>query len=196
MDLSDAEELARRLIARHLGPEWKFRWDHAKTRLGACHHRDRTISLSQHYVTLNGVAETTDTILHEIAHALTPGAGHGPSWKKAATRLGARPSSRADPRTVVPPAPRWVAICSTCTATLWRYRRPSTPMACARCCRRHSGGRFDPSFLLRWKPVKEMRPAIMPQDDRRSAGSRAAARSAWKAPLAPPAQLDLFTERP
>jgi predicted SprT family Zn-dependent metalloprotease len=194
MDLSEAEELAKRLIASHLGPRWRFRWDHAKTRLGACHHAKRTISLSDHYVRLNGVAETTDTILHEIAHALTPGAGHGPAWKKAAARLGARPSPRADPRDVIQPAPRWVAVCSTCATTHWRYRRPSTGMACARCCRRHSGGRFDPTFLLRWKPVSETPPASTTRGDRPNTGGRAAARSIWKAPRTPPAQLDLFSE--
>ncbi|MBO0692573.1 MAG: SprT-like domain-containing protein [Acidimicrobiaceae bacterium] len=171
MDLSDAEELAKRLIASHLGPEWGFRWDHAKTRLGACHHHSRTISLSRHYARLNGEAETRDTILHEIAHALTAGTGHGPSWKKMAARLGARPSPRADPRQVVRPAPRWVAVCSACATTLWRYRRPTAAMACARCCRRHNGGRFDPAFLLHWNPVDPLGgapPAAAPRADRSS----------------------------
>ncbi|MCL2393697.1 MAG: SprT-like domain-containing protein [Acidimicrobiaceae bacterium] len=201
MDLSEAEDLAKRLISSHLGPTWSFRWDHAKTRLGACHHHTRTISLSRHYVRLNGVAETTDTILHEIAHALTPGTGHGPAWKKMASRLGARPSTRADPRSVVHPAPRWVAVCAICATTLRRYRRPTTAMACARCCRRYNGGRFDPSFLLRWSLVdpttaEDVSPVVVERADRPNPGRRVAARSAWKAPLERPAQLDLFTEPP
>ena len=40
--------------------------------------------------------QVTDTILHEIAHALAgPGAGHGPAWKATASRLGATPKSCA-----------------------------------------------------------------------------------------------------
>jgi len=40
--------------------------------------------------------QLTDTILHEIAHALAgPAAKHGPAWKAIARRLGATPKSCA-----------------------------------------------------------------------------------------------------
>lgn len=40
--------------------------------------------------------QVTDTILHEIAHALAgPAARHGPAWKSIARRLGATPKSCA-----------------------------------------------------------------------------------------------------
>ena len=39
----------------------------------------------------------TDTILHEIAHAIAGvEAGHGPAWKAVAQRLGATPRARAE----------------------------------------------------------------------------------------------------
>jgi cyclomaltodextrinase / maltogenic alpha-amylase / neopullulanase len=150
VDLVDAETMARQLIAEHLDTRWTFKWDNAKTRLGACHHRNRTITLSKHFAALNGEGETRDTVLHEIAHALTPGAAHGPAWKKTAARIGARPTARADGGSLAKPDPTWVAECPRCAATLWRYRRSKTPVACARCCNRHNGGRFDPRFVLSW----------------------------------------------
>jgi predicted SprT family Zn-dependent metalloprotease len=153
VDLVDAERMARQLIAEHLDTRWTFKWDNAKTRLGACHHRNHTITLSKHFATLNGEDETRDTVLHEIAHALTPGVAHGPAWRKAAARIGARPVARADGRTLVKPVANWVAHCPRCAATLSRYRRSTTPVACARCCRRHNGGRFDRRFVLTWVPA-------------------------------------------
>jgi hypothetical protein len=33
-----------------------------------------------------------DTCLHEIAHALTPFAGHGPVWQAMCMKIGANPS--------------------------------------------------------------------------------------------------------
>ena len=39
----------------------------------------------------------TDTILHEIAHAIAgANAGHGPVWKAVAKRIGAAPRARAE----------------------------------------------------------------------------------------------------
>ena len=32
-----------------------------------------------------------DTILHEVAHALTPGDNHGPLWRRVCRQIGARP---------------------------------------------------------------------------------------------------------
>jgi predicted SprT family Zn-dependent metalloprotease len=150
VDLEDAETMAWLLIAEHLDTRWSFKWDNAKTRLGACHHRNSTITLSKHFAALNGEAETRDTVLHEIAHALTPGAAHGPRWKKTAVRIGARPTARADGGSLAKPDPTWVAECPRCDVLVWRYRRSRTPVACARCCKRHNGGRFDPRFILTW----------------------------------------------
>lgn len=190
MQLTDAEAMAKRYITTLLGAGWEFRWDHAKTRLGACHHRTQTISLSRHYAELNEPAEVMDTVLHEIAHALTPGGGHGARWKKVAAELGARPVARADARSVVSPAPRWIASCPACDASISRYRRPSTALACARCCRRFNGGRFDRRFTLRWRQV-EASGSVKEASAEFSA--RRLRRADWRLPDAvSPTQLDLF----
>lgn len=193
MELTEAEAMAKRLIATHLGGTWGFRWDQAKTRLGACHHHTRTISLSRHYAELNGPAEILDTVLHEIAHALTPGGSHGARWKKVAADLGARPIARADARSVVQPAPRWLASCPACGATVSRYRRPSAALACASCCRRFNGGRFDRRFVLRWQPVETTGPVRALSAD---LSTRRRPRADWRLPGPVGAtQLELFGGR-
>lgn len=41
-------------------------------------------------------SEIIDTILHEIAHAMTPGAGHNTYWRQMAESIGAKPYARGE----------------------------------------------------------------------------------------------------
>ena len=87
---------ARELMDRHGLGEWALRFNGARKKLGECRPRQKLILLSRAHA-LNGASgQVTDTILHEIAHALAgPDAGHGPAWKVVARRLGATPKSCA-----------------------------------------------------------------------------------------------------
>lgn len=42
------------------------------------------------------------------------------------------------------------ATCSRCDTTVRRARRPTRKTACATCCTRHAGGRYDDRFRLRF----------------------------------------------
>ncbi|HEY2587403.1 MAG TPA: SprT-like domain-containing protein [Tepidisphaeraceae bacterium] len=123
-------------MAQHGLAGWSFRFDHAKRRFGSCQHRERTITLSRPLVLLNDVAEVRDTILHEIAHALTPGDGHGPKWRAACRRVGARPVRCYSDHTVRsparPPAPYRLG-CGRCDWWVERRRRTRTRYICRRC---------------------------------------------------------------
>ena len=85
-------DLARRaavLMERHGLRGWRFRWDMAQTRGGACNFRDRAIQLSVGFAASASDAEVEDTILHEIAHAIAgPGHGHDAVWQAAARSIG------------------------------------------------------------------------------------------------------------
>lgn len=88
---------ARSLMDRHGLEDWTFRFSAAKTRLGECRESERVIQLSARHAVTAEPRDATDTILHEIAHALAgASARHGPAWKAIATRLGARPRARAE----------------------------------------------------------------------------------------------------
>jgi len=140
MDPAHARDLAIDLMQRHGVGDWGFRFDHARRRLGCCHYGSRTLSLSRPLTLLNPEAVVRDTILHEIAHALTPGAGHGAAWRVRAAALGARPRACADAADVaMPPAP-YALVCGHCGARLARYRRPRRRYVCRPCWQRHVAG--------------------------------------------------------
>ncbi len=77
---------------------WHFVWDRALKRLGCCYNSKKRISLSGHFVQhyLDRSPEEqkiiTDTLLHEMAHALAwehqRARGHGSVWRHYCALLG------------------------------------------------------------------------------------------------------------
>jgi predicted SprT family Zn-dependent metalloprotease len=130
-----ARSLALELMASHGLDGWTFGFDRAQRRLGACWLDRKGITLSRHFVELNGEELVRDVILHEIAHALTPGAGHGPRFKRKARELGCSGTACiAGSRVVAAPA-RFLLKCPNCGRSWSRYRRPARPLACSACLR-------------------------------------------------------------
>ncbi len=147
MTLEAARAIAEALMARHGLHDWTFGFDRARRRLGACRPSGRRITLSAPLTLLNDQAVVRDTVLHEIAHALTPGAGHGASWRAACRRIGARPERCAADGEVTLPAAPYALVCDRCGTRTPRYRRTRTRYLCGRC--RASAG---VEALLRWTP--------------------------------------------
>jgi predicted SprT family Zn-dependent metalloprotease len=88
MNLEAAASLAKSLISTHLSNEWSFSWNRRKSSFGLCNYKKRQIQLSIHLVPLESAESVKATILHEIAHALTPGHKHDAVWRNVAIRLG------------------------------------------------------------------------------------------------------------
>lgn len=96
MDIKEAELLARTLVNKHLSSDWQFVWNERISALGVCRYKPKHICLSKKWTLALGVEEVTDTILHEIAHAIAgSNAGHGPAWKAACRTIGAKPERLA-----------------------------------------------------------------------------------------------------
>lgn len=125
MNLVKAELLAKKLIAEHLDPEWTFKFSHAKKWLGICDYGKKEIRLSEIHTSKSPEEDVLDTILHEIAHALTPGAGHGPIWKHVAKSIGCSAKVKGKAAATLDEMYSW-CISTSCGKPLKFYtRRPS-----------------------------------------------------------------------
>jgi len=110
---SEVAAFARTKLNEHGLVGWTFGFDKAVQRFGVCKYRTRQITLSEKLVRANSFEQCCDTVLHEIAHALTPGAKHGPAWKAAARRIGANPERCYSTSDVVVVA-KYRAFCEHC----------------------------------------------------------------------------------
>ena len=154
MNLFEGAHLARDLMREHglLQLGWTFGFDHARRRFGKCEYDSRRITLSRPLTLLNGIDEVRDTILHEIAHALCPGAGHGPRWRATCRRIGATPKRCYTDEQVVSPARRAARYTMGCPRCQWwvaRYRRPArrSRLVCTRCRGNVEFREFAPTSL-------------------------------------------------
>ena len=145
MDIDEARRLATDLMQHHQLTGWRLVFDRARTRAGVCRYDRREIGLSRVLTALHPPDLVRETILHEIAHALTgPGHAHDAVWRATARGIGGdgrRCVSASAPR---PPAP-WVGQCAR-GHEVTRHRRPARPTSCLRCSRT-----FDPAHLITWK---------------------------------------------
>lgn len=91
----EAEGLLRKYGLKEQG--WKFELSNRKTFVGTCFYGRKVIAYSKYYLTDTEWDEIRNTLLHEIAHALTPGHGHDDVWKCKAIEIGARPERCARP---------------------------------------------------------------------------------------------------
>ena len=141
MELKKAQGCAHYFMCKHnLPSDWKFRWQDKKCSLGTCSYVDKEIRLSKWFVELNVQSEVVDTILHEIAHALSyerygkAGKGHGKLWKKICKEVGAIPKARCKSKLNQPKNHhKYIDTCS-CGITYKRHRlRSSRGYRCPKC---------------------------------------------------------------
>lgn len=153
MDLNLAKKMAIELMTEHRVPtNWVFRFDRGRRRFGCCNYTKTTISLSHHLVRLNSEERVKNTILHEIAHALCPGAHHGPAWVRTAKSIGCTGERCYTAENTVTMKPLIKGTCPTpdCGAVLLRNRVSRKACACSACCRRFNHGAYDAKYTLIW----------------------------------------------
>lgn len=155
------EEIARDLLraqgAEQIADELRVEWNsRLKTAAGRADYREKLISLNPRLV--EHVTEIDRTLRHELAHILAQfRAGrrrilpHGDEWRQACVDLGIADEKRCHnlpfpARTYVA---RFVYRCPKCCQDFPRVRRLHRAVSCLACCRKHSGGEFDPRFRLR-----------------------------------------------
>lgn len=174
MDLTTARRLARDLMTRHGLSGWRLVFDNAKTRAGVCRYDREEIGLSRPLVLLHDEEQVRDTVLHEIAHALTgPRHGHDRVWRATARRIGCS-GERCVPADAPGVDGPWVGVCPAGHRTT-AHRRPIRVKSCRGC-----SPRFDPAAIYTWSHHGRV-VAMDPRYDAELARIRAG-----RAPAAPP----------
>jgi predicted SprT family Zn-dependent metalloprotease len=147
MEISQARQLAESLLRAHGLHDWVIEFGRAKRQFGLCIRSKKTIRLSASLVRLNTVKLVTNTILHEIAHALTKG-GHTQAWKAKALAIGCDGQRCYSAATTRRPIRAWVGHCPRCGKFILRHRRGE--MSCAQC-----DEDFNPAFLFVWTKLTD-----------------------------------------
>lgn len=144
MELNEAKKLALSLMSDHNLNHWSFKWQHQKTSFGTCYHSRKAIGLSKILVPQMTIEAVTNTILHEIAHALV-GGGHGHSyiWQRKAIEIGCDGNRTNDHNVEV--KPKYIAICKGCGKEITAHRKPKRSHWCL-CNMR----RFSPEMKLEY----------------------------------------------
>jgi predicted SprT family Zn-dependent metalloprotease len=152
MQLTDAKNLALNLMKQHdlLDMGWTFEFDNARRRFGVCRYRTKRIGLSMHLVSLNDEARVKNTILHEIAHALTPGHGHDYVWRRKAIEIGCDGNRCYSSNKVETPESRYIAVCNGCGKVHKRHKMTRTLKFGSISCGPCSGGRYNEMYKLTW----------------------------------------------
>lgn len=117
------EVIANDFLQKHSLTHWKFNWLDSRKFLGKCFYAQNTIALSKYYCLFLPESDNTDTILHEIAHALTweqykkdliqvhssmhlkmskAYLGHGLVWQLMCKQVGAKPQACYDGEIRIP----------------------------------------------------------------------------------------------
>lgn len=133
MELEAARKLAKSLLTQHGFGRLTFEFDRGKRRIAACHSMNLEslsgkrywipvkVTLSKHYAVHMTEEEVRMAILHEIAHAKTPGEGHGPKWKAEARKLGV--PAEACTQLSNSPEPAVQGACPVCNQVISKMHR-------------------------------------------------------------------------
>lgn len=125
---------------------WRVVLDNARRRAGQCNYRERVIKLSRYLTEARTPEQVRDTVLHEIAHALTPGHGHDGVWQRKCLSIGGNGQRCHD--TELPG--RYVGTCPNNHKT-YRHRM-SKAIRIGSSCGKCSGGvgGYQARYALTW----------------------------------------------
>jgi len=145
MNLSKAEKKANELLTKHglTKKGWRFEFDNAIRRFGCCKYYSKTITMSRKLTELNDEENVIDTILHEIAHALTPGHHHDSVWQAKAREIGCDGNRCYSSEEVNIPESRYIAECKGCGMIHKRNRAKKNLSSCGKC-----DNKYNPKYKL------------------------------------------------
>ena len=148
MKLTNAQLKANELIKKYGLSDYKFEFDNAVSRFGYCSNTNKIISLSKKLTELNTEQAVIDTILHEIAHALTPYQNHNEVWQRVCKAIGGNGERCYDDKLTITPLSKWTAHCANCSEDVLRAKR-NRRLHCGKCYKANNR-RLNKKFKFKW----------------------------------------------
>lgn len=150
MNIKTAESLALDKMSQHglIQKGWKLAWNKAKTVHGSCQYYTATIVLSTPLTELNTEEVVTNTILHEIAHALVgAGCGHNYIWRMKAREIGCS-ANRTSGQEAVQAAGKYIGKCKKGLHTFNGYKKRRGLSSCSKCS---TSRQFSFENIITWE---------------------------------------------
>ena len=155
--LLEYEKMTNDLLIKHNLKDWSFGYDNSKkitSRCGLCDHVNKRISITVTHAKKARYDVVKNTILHEIAHALTVGHGHDKIFKKKCLEIGAAPETYM---LNVSMDKMYKGVCPTCGHELISYKKKSN---CSKCyfenylnMHMEHGNRIEVKYEYNWEEI-------------------------------------------
>ena len=158
MDQNEVETIARKLMDLHGLTNWKFSWMKSRNTVARCQYSTKTISFSTRWAEVLDEYHVSQTMLHEIAHALVghkPNEAHchhGAEWKAKARSIG-YVGKRLMDSDAPSPKGKYTGVCPNGHETSRdrmtrsaKYRQ----ISCHRC-----SNSFDRNYLFTWYKTED-----------------------------------------
>lgn len=124
--LDQYEEIANMMLVEQNLTEWKFVWNNRTSNKtwGICKYTPKEIHLNKKYALIESEENVIDTIIHEVAHALTKGDNHGEIWKAKCRELGCRDEQFKDlGKESLNKLAKYKGVCPTCGHVIYSGRK-------------------------------------------------------------------------
>lgn len=119
--------------------------------VASCDWALKRLSFVIHYATHLTDEDFVGTVLHEIAHALTPGHGHDRTFRNMCYRIGGQPDAKTDYSYASAVAPtflqkkiNYIYKCPACANEMKTTKKLKRSYSCGKCAPR----RFDANYIM------------------------------------------------
>ena len=141
-----AKNVTELFFEKHNIYNWNFKLNRKKSACGTCNYTHKVISLSKYYLKNAKIDDIINTILHEIAHVLTPRHHHDRIWKSVALSIG-NSGTRTNPNaTRIEGKVKYQ--CKKCGEVVTFHRTLKNKKAHGKCCYKYNNNKFSWDYEL------------------------------------------------
>lgn len=144
-------EKTQKLLRSHGINNWNVSFGKRKRALGLTKYSEKTIEYSNHWVPIMKIQAIDELIIHEVAHALTPGAKHGMNWRMTCLILGGEPEQVSNVSNIIDSdkdvsfGNKYTLVCPKCGQQSFYNRKLKINRSCGIC---GVPGVYDPAFKM------------------------------------------------